>query len=316
MKVAYVLTSEGNDSISTMARISIASVRISNPGAAIIIVVDKDTIECLKNNYDPIIDETDKIIVCDTPKGNNIFKSRYIRTSITDYLSDDFLILDVDTFVKGSLEFIFSMDSDIACAVNHSKDNYKDQLWHVSDNIINEMGWKISDSFYINSGVLYFNATEKARILCKTWHRKWFDGYRATGMHYDQPAFNASIQETNPKLSILPHKYNAQFRVELSVATDGVILHYYASGDNKPLTAFEALVQRILGGDELNMREIKKMAARRHPWRRDSWLDDFIAMRVMKKAKMDDWEKTWLEGRRKDALKQRYQELCSPKNKG
>ncbi len=315
MKVAYVVTSKGNDSISTMARISIASVRISNPGAAIILIVDKDTIECLKNKYDPIIDEADNIIVCDTPKGNNIFKSRYIRTSITDYLSDAFLQLDADTFVRGSLGFIFLMDSDIACAVNHSKDNYKDQLWHVNDNIINEMSWKISDSFYVNSGVIYFNATERARVLCKTWHRKWLDQYITTGMYYDQPAFNASIQETNPKLSILPHKYNAQFRADLSVATDGVILHYYASGDHKPLTAFEALVQRILDGDKLNMREIKKMVARRHPWRRDIWLDDFIAMRIMQKAKMDDWEKTWLEGRRKDALKQRYQVLFAPKIK-
>jgi hypothetical protein len=134
-------------------------------------------------------------------------------------------------------------------------------------------------------------------------------------MYHDQPAFNACIQEVNPKLSILPHKYNAQFKQEMSMANDGVIFHYYASANDKPLTAFEALVQRILDGTELNMREIKKMVARRHPWRRDIWLDDFVAMRVMKKAKMDDWEKTWLEGRRKDALKQRYQKLCSPKMK-
>jgi len=312
MKVAYVVTSEGKDVISTMARISIASIRISNPSATIVLIVDKNTIDCFKTKYDPIIGEVDNIIVCDTPVGNNIFKSRYIRTSITDYISDDFLLLDADTFVRGSLELIFLIDSDIACAVNHSKYNYKDQLWDLNDKIINEMSWKISDSFYINPGVLYFNATKEARILCETWHRKWLDGYRTTGMHYDQPAFNASIQETNPKLSILPHKYNAQFRTELSVATDAVILHYYASGDNKPLTAFEALVQRILEEDNLNMLEIKKMVARCHPWRRDIWLDDFIAMRVMKKSKMDDWEKTWLEGRRMDALKQRYQILCSP----
>ncbi len=306
-KIVYVLISDGKDVYYAMARVSLASVRISNPKAAIIWITDKWTYANIKSASSNTQIDVDDIIFIDTPSGNALYRSRYIKTSIYRYIDMPYLYLDVDTFVRDDLSDIFSSNADIVGATNHSMDNLEEQICNHDRNIMEYMQWCRGD-FYLNTGVLFFNHS-RAETVCSLWHKRWDECYHCTGRHYDQPAFNAVLNEVNPKVEILSHRFNDQIKMkeyDRKIPIDSAIWHYYSSngtGVDDTILAFEALVQRVLAGATIDSNTIKAMVDRRDPLRRDDWLDDLVAGHAVRRGRLVEWEKAWFMGYRSYALR-------------
>ncbi|GAG50517.1 unnamed protein product, partial [marine sediment metagenome] len=85
------------------------------------------------------------------------------------------------------------------------------------------MGWRAGPSVYINGGVLFYNDTANARRFASVWHDKLIQCWGQRQGHLDQPALNAAVFETQPKIEILPHRFNAQINAEASVAKDATL---------------------------------------------------------------------------------------------
>ncbi len=109
---------------------------------------------------------------------------------------------------------------------------------------------------------------------------------------------NAALFEAGPRLEILPHKFNAQLKTAPGVARDAVLWHFYSSISGSALTSFEMLVERILRGERLCRDAIVEMMQRRHPWRRDSLLDDWMAIGLARSGRLDPGYKYWFQGHR------------------
>jgi hypothetical protein len=199
--------------------------------------------------------------------------------------------------VRGSLGPIFELEADVALARNHSVDEIPQQIWLEDANDSSKMGWQVGDVPYLNGGVMYWADTSVARRLATDWHEKWLACVARTGREMDQPALNAALRQVGPSLHILPHRYNAQFRVNLGVSIDAVVLHYYASDPSVP-TAAELLTARLEQGGAIPHREVEAMVRRRHPWATDLWIDDWAARRVARKGGLDEAFSLWLTGRR------------------
>lgn len=107
-----------------MTRASIASLRVSNPSVGITIVCDAVSGRALRYSADPLLDEVDDIFISDTPDGSPGYRNRHVKTRLRQIMEGLFLFLDSDTFVRGDLSPIFSLDADIAGARNHSRDEY------------------------------------------------------------------------------------------------------------------------------------------------------------------------------------------------
>src|SRR5262245_33219501 len=118
----YAVASSGCDLYSVMVRISAASIRVTNPDVAIIVACDGQSSTAMQNSRDPLLDEVDDLIVCDTPAGDSAFRSRFVKTQLRRLVGGSFLFLDNDTFVRDDISEIFSLGGDIACAPNHSRD--------------------------------------------------------------------------------------------------------------------------------------------------------------------------------------------------
>ena len=130
-------------------------------------------------------------------------------------------------------------------------------------------------------------------------------GLKLWDAHRDQPALHAALYDAQPRLSILPHKFNAQFKITPRVAENAVIWH--SLGSRVALTSFESLAEAVLRGEKLCRNTVVEMIKRPHPWRRVSWLDDWIASGLVagklhtvrsRIVQPDAGYKAWFQGRR------------------
>ena len=62
-QVLYVVTCNSRDMFSTMTRISIASLRLTNPRFKITIILDEISDEVLRKSSDPLLMEVDEVII-------------------------------------------------------------------------------------------------------------------------------------------------------------------------------------------------------------------------------------------------------------
>lgn len=298
MKIIYALTSENGDLYSQMTRLSVASVRISNPRARIELVADTLTFGQLREKADPLLAEVDDVMTVDVPGPNARYRSRYIKTSLRSRVTGPFLFLDADTIVRDSLEPIFQADADLAAAVNHSKDTFAEQLWDGDTQVLKDMQWAMGQNHYLNTGVLYFADTPNAHELGRRWHECWQASMTRLGRHVDQPAMNHALHGSCARLAILPHRYNAQILVAPNVAMDAAVWHYYGSSKRQPLTTYEVLISRLGEGREVSLSEIRALVACRHPWRRNLWLDDLVARMLRNTSRLEVEHLLWLQGKR------------------
>ena len=298
-RVVYVLAGGSRDIYSSMTRISMASLRLTNPSVKAIVVTDSLTGDALKTSRDPLLEEADEFIFVAMAGGPPSFRSRFLKTSVHNIVGGRLIFLDSDTLVRTDISDLFALSVDVACSANHSRDNLNEQRWDENDAILEAMNWKIRDDIYVNSGVLFFNDTPGAVRLSSDWHEKWHTAFAATNDHHDQPALNAAIYDLKPRLLILPHDHNAQFRVSPWSATGAAIWHYYATLFDSPTTEFELLTRQLLEGAKLSRAVIRNMVRRSHPWRRKYWLDDFIANRMIKRGDpLTGYYRLWFEGHR------------------
>ena len=304
-KVIFAITSQGNDFYSATTRVAVASLRISNPSLLLVVACDRDTDLALKQARDPLIKEVDEWLIVDTPNGNAYFRNRYVKTSLRSFVDGPFLFLDSDILVRGDLKEIFALDTDIAGARNHSRIAFSEQVWAKDSAALDAMGWTIGKEVYVNGGVIFWNDTQGARQFGAEWHRRWLKSFVERGYYRDQPALNSALHDTQPQITVLPDCYNAQIKMNPSMAKDAIIWHYYSAITGRAITAFEVIVAKLLRGNKLDNSVIKKIIAHRHPWRHDFWIDDWIANRVMQRGRFKEWEIVWLSGKRLKAIVKR-----------
>jgi hypothetical protein len=167
--------------------------------------------------------------------------------------------------------------------------------------------WRIRRDVYVNGGVIFYDDTLGATRFSDDWHQKWLKSYALTKHHRDQAALNAAIFDVAPRLEIFPHRFNAQFEVAPSSASNAAILHFYASNiDDDPVTEVGRLVNELLKGAELQRSRIEAIVRHNHPWRRDSWIDDLAARRMLRKGKFSAADRLWFQGRRARSLTRRF----------
>lgn len=302
-RVAYVVTSGGRDEYSAMTRLSTASLRISNPGTAVILVTDSLSGRRLVQTRDPLLDEVDEHLDFETPEGDARYRNRFIKTNLRNLIDGTYLFLDSDILIRGELSEVFSVEADIAGARNHSKDTQREQIWHEDQAVLEQMGWHVREDVYINGGAMLCHDTRGARRFGADWHAKWLRSHVETGGYRDQPALNAAICDSGVDLAVLPHRFNAQFKTRVSTARDAAIWHCYAAAGDPPVTEFEALVESMLRGMDVTRPMVETVLARWHPWRRTSWRDDCMARIVEFKGEFGWMDSLWFSGYRGRALR-------------
>ncbi len=230
LKIVYCLTSSGGDLYEAMTRVSLATVRLTNPTARIEIACDQQTHQALQASSSQLLREADAVHGFPTPDGPPTFRNRFVKTQLRLLLSGPFLFLDSDTVVRKPLTPLLNLQADIAAAPNHSADTLAEQIWSEDQANLDTMGWQVREQ-YVNGGVIWYADTPAAHRFAEAWLRNWLANVECTGRYRDQTALNQSISTTSClRVEILPHSFNMQYLCRLDCAKDAFIWHaHYTS---------------------------------------------------------------------------------------
>ncbi|CAK6697012.1 hypothetical protein [Synechococcus sp. CBW1107] len=87
--VVYCITSRGGDLYEAMTRVSLATLRLTNPGARIEIACDQQIHQALQASGSQLLREADAAHGFSTPNGPPTFRNRFVKTQLRLLLSGD-----------------------------------------------------------------------------------------------------------------------------------------------------------------------------------------------------------------------------------
>lgn len=292
--VAYALTSSGNDFHSVMTRVSLASLRHTNPSARVVLGLDEESAGRLQAAGDPILGAVDEVCVVATGELTPLLVHRALKIRLRSELKGDLLLLDGDTLVRDSLDPVLGLDAEVAGARNHSRAAMAEQVSGRDRRALDALGWSTRPDAYVNGGVLLLRDTPGVRALAADWHARWLQTRERCGDHRDQPSFNAALAASAVTFAVLDDRFNAQFRPTPTVARGAAVWHYYSSRARQPVTGFESLVERVLGGAPLDEGEVRRLCDLDAPWLAENRIDRHVADRIERHGTMRRFDKHWL----------------------
>lgn len=230
-KIVYVLVSGMSDNYLEQMLISIYSLRIYNSQTTVLLIIDDKTKLTLNNGRAKILDCVDDVVVVELPpEYNNKRRSRFLKTSVRNYISGAFLFIDTDTVITADLSSIDSCDADIAavkdmhCSI---KENfYRKEIERTSKKIAYRIG---AADEYFNSGVIYVKDSVVAKSFYHKWHENWLYSC-SQGIYTDQPSFLKTNGESGGIINELSGVWNCQIINNITFLSESKIIHYFCSG--------------------------------------------------------------------------------------
>lgn len=236
MTYVYVLVSGKNDLYYEQALMSTYSLRNLMPDANIALLVDNKTEDSINSDSlkrAEIKKYVSKIIsVQFDEKVSNAERSRLIKTSIPDYIDDDFLYIDCDTIIADDLSEIEKTQYKTAGILDGHvmlDEHIHKKYFLERDKKLGFHGTQAADC-NINGGVIFSRKGEESRNLFKAWNEAWkYSAYQKHDFH-DQSALNEANYRTGLKMRLLGGEWNCQpSHGGLAFLKDAKIIHYYSS---------------------------------------------------------------------------------------
>lgn len=248
-KIVYDIVSSLDDIYFEQVWASAWTLKYYNPESYILLLTDQATYETIytdvRSNSLNIIDEI-QVINFDLPYSNKE-KSRWIKTNLRNLVKGDFLFIDADTIITGSLSTIDDIECSIGAVLdNHCRSSvisdYPVFIDMYSDPFERFFGVKLkSETDVFNSGVLLVKDTPEAYKFFDSWHKNWLIT-REKGEVRDQLSMTYTNQELNYRITEISGIYNCQIRVSVQYMFDAIIIHTFShqNGDMiSPLFGFQ-----------------------------------------------------------------------------
>lgn len=278
-KIVYVLTSNGDDVYYKQLIISLRSLRLHMESAEVIVVVDENTYENIKNkNEVTLYAKIKKEFVGNqySPKE----KSRYLKTVLRDILDGDLLYIDTDTIIcKSFLDYYnyaplaLVFDENVSWNKNFHKD--------ITMRTNKRLHFSVEGYYnYYNGGVIWMRDLPETRKFFKLWHQYWIDELKY-GDCLDQPPLNHVNEKVMPLISQLPYGFNLQITAYpsgIQYLDNVYIIHYLNSSESAYILSDKnfieehydsMLMENIIRNPKCAFREASIIAS-------DSYLGEFL----------------------------------------
>ena len=231
MQFVYVLTSGYNDIYYEQLLLSVTSIRLFNPNSNVVLFCDTKTKETLIGKRSGYENFVSNLIVLDTPEHfSQVEVSRWIKTSIHQKLSSDFLYIDCDTIIADDLSSIADLDIKFgACLDKHSLINN-----HAKGNDFIKRDKKLGFNSYLsnrhyNGGLIFCAYDPEAHKIFERWHELWLFS-KSKKIISDQASLNMAIYENDTNFTELDGIWNCQISFNgLPYLANSKIIHYFAT---------------------------------------------------------------------------------------
>lgn len=236
-KAVYVVVSGDKDVYFEQAWVSAWSLKHYNPDMRVECVVDQNTYDNILKSYRKnALKVIDEIIKIDVPQElNNKIRSRWLKTSLRQHVKGDYVFIDSDTTICGSLSELDSMDGEILmvkdyhCFLSERKEGEGSKR-----NVETIFKIPYKSDLYYNSGVILVKDTPITHQFYSNWHRNW--EYSVTcGTFTDQQSLAITVQDSDI-CKELDGIYNCQIRATIKYLYAAKIIHYFNSKSKKNLS--------------------------------------------------------------------------------
>ena len=271
MKYLYILTSDDSDFYLEQAMLSMYSLRLQMPNAFISLLVDETTEIGLKGKRSEIINFTNELISINIDhRYNKKACSRWLKTSMRQHLTGDFLYIDGDTIITDDLSELDTMDINLGAVLNeHTKlsslSKYNPAYFKKMQDLDKRLSFvsTIKSDTYFNGGLLLCKDCTIGHNFFKEWHELWLYCFEQ-GIITDQQSYNQSNYILGNIITELDGKWNCQFLSDGGIRYfhDAKIIHYFTAmqGDNPYLLANHNIIEHIKKTGVINQ-ELKNMLA-------------------------------------------------------
>lgn len=225
-KLVYVLVSNDNDYYYEMVVMSLYSFRLYHPFSKVEIVMDRDTYQRLKEKPVSILGDVTPVVVDIPSEYNVVQRSRYLKTNLRQFIEGDFLFIDCDTLICGSLEKIDNVLADIGMVSDLNR------AFPLLDSRVVALNQQAgfsptSDEPYYNGGVAYVKDTPVAHHFFYTWFHNWQLSVEK-GVSKDQPSLCESNKDLGFPIQELSACWNCQMGGKNTrYIYKAKILHYF-----------------------------------------------------------------------------------------
>lgn len=229
-KLLYVLVSGSGDLYYEQLLISVTSARKHMPNANICLLTDNKTKDSMVGYRAIALEHFNDVITVNFPGDvGNKERSRYLKTSMREKVTGDFLYIDCDTLICedfGTPEFL---DTDIGAVVDcHAySDVYKAQAEIRKDG--RRFGFKDSNKAYFNGGVLWAKDSSLTHEFFKKWHALYSEMCE-NGITIDQVSLNQVNQELGNVIHEIDGKWNCLAVCGARYLSSAKIIHYVGAG--------------------------------------------------------------------------------------
>lgn len=229
LKFVYALISNADDYYAEQTLISMYSFRRHNPDACVVLVTDSATLNSLTGPRVQIKEFASEIVTVEAPAGfTPKERSRYIKTTLRQTLTGDFMYLDNDTIVTGPLNDVEKSDCEMGAVLDCHIGAQGD--WQLNDYLrrTNKKHW--DSDMYFNGGVFYVKDTEGSRKLFADWHEIWDRERVEYGISIDQPALAQANMKNGFFISQIDDRYNCQMVMPAAkkYMFEAKVIHYYS----------------------------------------------------------------------------------------
>lgn len=227
-KLVYVLTCNPESTYIEQALMAIWSARYWNPNAHIALMTDDQTNGLLVGKRAELLNYiSEKVVVPFENSESMMYRSRFIKTQVREFIKGDFLFIDCDTIVCKSLADIDNWNIEIG-AVYESHlliSEFCDDLYKSAYDANIKLGTDLSkEKEYFSSGIMLVKDVPKAHKLYTLWHQYWLES-ASLGLSIDQPALcKANISE-NHIITKIPDSYNTILFTKCDFTRQAHILH-------------------------------------------------------------------------------------------
>lgn len=231
-KLLYVIVSSPDDIYLEQAYVSMLSVRKHEPNAHIAVLMDSCTAKTLLFERKKLIELANEVIEIDYPENMSAkLRSRLLKTNARKYIEGDYLFIDTDTIVCGSLSAIDCIDAEIAAvkdANSHisfvDKDYIERRLKRIFD-----VKFDIKE-YYYNSGIMYVKDCEATRNFYALWSESYAKCVKR-GIFIDQLSLVYANYISGGLIRSLDYSWNTMLKdCSLAQLKQAKIIHYFNDG--------------------------------------------------------------------------------------
>ncbi|MCQ2104264.1 MAG: hypothetical protein MJZ26_00590 [Fibrobacter sp.] len=240
MTFVYVLVSNEKDTYYEQTMISAQSLLQHNQDANVVILVDQGTAETFtgKRTYHENLGVNIREIQV-PEQYNNRDRSRFLKTTMYNYIDEDFLFIDGDTLICDKLdckEITKAADSqeiNIGMVLDRHQKISGSSYENFYDLRSKPLHWRSGyQDKHFNSGVIWVKKSPEAKQFFDEWHKLWKETLEKYSVVYDQTALN----EVNARLEGIVKEIDGTWNCQatrrssfLKFLNNAKIMHYYAS---------------------------------------------------------------------------------------